>query len=267
MAHNVMIDGTAYTIKGGRTMVDGTAYAISKGRTLVDGTGYDVNFKVDMDDLLRSVYCRVSTQVASGITFENSDITIADCLFYAFNGGSWLIGNDTRPANWAIARFAESVAGDAVNLVVGDESTIKVTSSDGVIVKRSPNSSNGVLASLLFNGYSDNDVIKAFSEYEMISIAGRASSSSNGVIKADIGLLSDGDYVFPCLPYKNYFAIGKVHFNGDTPEIETIYAKTEDTSYPCYLLIDTYNKTIQLRLYEEVSFKYGSINILRRKVV
>lgn len=45
MAHKTMIDGTAYTVKGGRTLVDGTAYAISKGRTLVDGTGYDVNFK------------------------------------------------------------------------------------------------------------------------------------------------------------------------------------------------------------------------------
>ena len=45
MAHKTMIDGTAYTIKGGRTLVDGTAYAISNGRALVDGTGYDISFK------------------------------------------------------------------------------------------------------------------------------------------------------------------------------------------------------------------------------
>lgn len=45
MAHKTMIDGTAYTIKGGRTLVDGTGYAISKGRALVDGTGYDISFK------------------------------------------------------------------------------------------------------------------------------------------------------------------------------------------------------------------------------
>lgn len=44
MAHKVLIDGTAYEIKGGKTRVGGTAYAIKAGRTRVNATGYDISF-------------------------------------------------------------------------------------------------------------------------------------------------------------------------------------------------------------------------------
>ena len=44
-AHKTLINGTAYTIKGGKCMVNGTVYNILKGRTLIDGTGYDITFK------------------------------------------------------------------------------------------------------------------------------------------------------------------------------------------------------------------------------
>ena len=43
-AHKTLINGTAYTIKGGKCMVNGTVYNILKGRTLIDGTGYDIKF-------------------------------------------------------------------------------------------------------------------------------------------------------------------------------------------------------------------------------
>ena len=42
MAQKATIDGTAYTISGGRSLIAGTAYTISGGKTLIDGTGYDV---------------------------------------------------------------------------------------------------------------------------------------------------------------------------------------------------------------------------------
>ena len=45
MANKALINGTAYTIKGGKCMVNGTVYNILKGRTLVNGTGYDITFK------------------------------------------------------------------------------------------------------------------------------------------------------------------------------------------------------------------------------
>ena len=44
-AHKALINGTAYTVKGGKCMVNGTVYNILKGRTLIDGTGYDITFK------------------------------------------------------------------------------------------------------------------------------------------------------------------------------------------------------------------------------
>lgn len=43
-AHKTLVNGTAYTVKGGKCMVDGTVYNILKGRTLIDGTGYDITF-------------------------------------------------------------------------------------------------------------------------------------------------------------------------------------------------------------------------------
>ena len=44
-----MVNGTAYTVKGGKCMVNGTSYDIKKGRTLIDGTGYDITFKPSYD--------------------------------------------------------------------------------------------------------------------------------------------------------------------------------------------------------------------------
>lgn len=44
-AHKTLINGTAYTVKGGKCMVNGTGYEIKKGRTLINGTGYDIAFK------------------------------------------------------------------------------------------------------------------------------------------------------------------------------------------------------------------------------
>ena len=44
-AHKTLINGTAYTVKGGKCMVNGTVYNILKGRTLIDGTGYDIAFE------------------------------------------------------------------------------------------------------------------------------------------------------------------------------------------------------------------------------
>lgn len=42
--HKTLINGTAYTVQGGKCMVNGTVYNILKGRTLIDGTGWDITF-------------------------------------------------------------------------------------------------------------------------------------------------------------------------------------------------------------------------------
>ena len=48
-AHKTLVNGTVYTVQGGKCMVDGTVYNILKGRTLIGGTGYDITFKPSYD--------------------------------------------------------------------------------------------------------------------------------------------------------------------------------------------------------------------------
>lgn len=43
--HRTLVNGTAYTVKGGKCLVNGTVYSIKKGRTLINGTGYDIKFQ------------------------------------------------------------------------------------------------------------------------------------------------------------------------------------------------------------------------------
>lgn len=47
MAHKTLIDGTAYTIKGGKDLIDGTAYTKKQGKTLIDGTEKTIGVGVD----------------------------------------------------------------------------------------------------------------------------------------------------------------------------------------------------------------------------
>lgn len=48
-AHKTLVNGTVYTVKGGKCMVNGTVYNILKGRTLIGGTGYDITFAPSYD--------------------------------------------------------------------------------------------------------------------------------------------------------------------------------------------------------------------------
>lgn len=46
-AHKTLINGTTYTVKGGKCIVNGTVYNILKGRTLINGTGVDILFEAE----------------------------------------------------------------------------------------------------------------------------------------------------------------------------------------------------------------------------
>lgn len=48
-AHKTLVNGTTYTVQGGKCRVNGTGYDIKKGRTLINGTGYDITFKPSYD--------------------------------------------------------------------------------------------------------------------------------------------------------------------------------------------------------------------------
>lgn len=42
--HQILKDGTAYSVCGGNALKDGTKYQIWGGRTLVNGTAHEINF-------------------------------------------------------------------------------------------------------------------------------------------------------------------------------------------------------------------------------
>jgi|GEM_PF-4830353 hypothetical protein len=47
--HAVLIDGTTYSVQGGRALVNGTGVDIKGGRALVNGTGVDILFKTESE--------------------------------------------------------------------------------------------------------------------------------------------------------------------------------------------------------------------------
>lgn len=53
-AHKTLINGAAYTVKGGKCMVNGTVYNILKGRTLIDGTGWDITLPIAEPDVSKT---------------------------------------------------------------------------------------------------------------------------------------------------------------------------------------------------------------------
>ena len=66
MAHKTLIDGTEYSVTGGKTLVDGTEYSIKSGKTSINSTIYDVFFasqiytiEYDMSALWGSSYATI----------------------------------------------------------------------------------------------------------------------------------------------------------------------------------------------------------------
>ena len=51
MAHKTLINGTAYTVKGGRDLIAGTGYAKKQGKTLIDGTEHDISFGIPLSTI------------------------------------------------------------------------------------------------------------------------------------------------------------------------------------------------------------------------
>ena len=51
MAHKTLIDGTAYTVKGGRDLIAGTGYAKKQGKTLIDGTEHAISFGIPLNTI------------------------------------------------------------------------------------------------------------------------------------------------------------------------------------------------------------------------
>lgn len=62
MAHNALINGTNYSIKGGNSLINGTGYKVSGGGVLINGTRKNIAFGTPLNNLSvgSSVYMNVS---------------------------------------------------------------------------------------------------------------------------------------------------------------------------------------------------------------
>lgn len=94
--HKTLINGTAYTVKGGKCMVDGTVYNILKGRTLIDGTGWDITFpergtKLSTLDIGHSVFANVGGVRKEFLVVHHG---LPSSLYDASCDGTWLLMKD-----------------------------------------------------------------------------------------------------------------------------------------------------------------------------
>lgn len=95
-AHKTLINGTSYTVKGGKCMVDGTVYNILKGRTLIGGTGYDIALpsagtKIETLDVGQSVFANVNGQKTEFLVVHHG---LPSSLYDASCDGTWLMMKD-----------------------------------------------------------------------------------------------------------------------------------------------------------------------------
>lgn len=94
--HKTLINGTAYTVKGGKCMVNGTVYNILKGRTLIDGTGWDITFpsagtKLSTLDVGKSVFANVNGVRKEFLVVHQG---LPSNLYDASCDGTWLLMKD-----------------------------------------------------------------------------------------------------------------------------------------------------------------------------
>lgn len=107
MAHKVLVNGTSYEVKKGRTLVGGTGYDIKKGRTLVGGTGYDIKFSAALKWYLNNTVEIPTKELRANFTTTN--IIGGTLNFVAIN--SWYDPN----AAAEVLSYTESNNGDEVD--------------------------------------------------------------------------------------------------------------------------------------------------------
>lgn len=94
--HRTLINGTAYTVKGGKCLVNGTVYNILKGRTLIGGTGYDITFpsagtKLSALDVGQSVFTNVGGVKKEFLVVHQG---LPSSLYDSSCDGTWLLMKD-----------------------------------------------------------------------------------------------------------------------------------------------------------------------------
>ena len=92
MSHKILIDGTAYAMKGGRDLIAGTGYAKKHGKTLIDGTAFEVKFDDGLTWIINKTF-RVMPLIqeidfiSNGKQFKRFSIIAGSSPQIAYDGG------------------------------------------------------------------------------------------------------------------------------------------------------------------------------------
>lgn len=94
--HKTLVNGTVYTVQGGKCMVDGTVYNILKGRTLIGGTGYDIvlpsaGIKIETLDVGQSVFTNIGGVKKEFLVVHQG---LPSSLYDSSCDGTWLLMKD-----------------------------------------------------------------------------------------------------------------------------------------------------------------------------
>ena len=190
-AGKVLIDGTAYDIKGGKTLIDGTAYDIKGGKTLIGGTACDISFAPPREQTMQALLQDVTVKSNVG---RNASSTSSITLSF----------NAAFPYPLYVLSFCNGYM--SVNKVTWDGSSFTKTiihqdsTSYGNIYtdntnKRIRYSNNGssstsvraaTLLALSLNNYTTSEADSIFSSATYTRFAGR-NSSSTGTVYEFIG--------------------------------------------------------------------------------
>lgn len=71
-----LIDGTVYSIKGGKTLISGTGYGIENGKTLIDGVGYNISLAKKLSVDIQGTFT-YSTVEVGGTSYTVADVVKA----------------------------------------------------------------------------------------------------------------------------------------------------------------------------------------------
>ena len=75
--HACLIDGTVYSIKGGKTLISGTGYGIENGKTLIDGVGYNISLSKELSVDMQGSFVYTTVSIG-GVSYTSAGVVKAE---------------------------------------------------------------------------------------------------------------------------------------------------------------------------------------------
>lgn len=132
-----LIDGTAYSIKGGKALISGTEYTIENGKTLIGGVGYNISLskKLSVDIQGTFAYTTVSidgvSYTAAGVVKAEPNtqvtVTVSGSLSAITNSAVYYNGSEVATGK----KNGTSITPATYSFTLKSDTTIKCTDYGG----------------------------------------------------------------------------------------------------------------------------------------